>query len=463
MKKFLLVLISILLLLSISSCEGKPTDSKTPYIQDGYWYIDGVNTGVKAVGVDGKDGINGADGADGIDGVDGQNGKTPYIQNGYWYFDGVNTGVKAEGIDGKDGTNGTDGKDGISIHNIAINERGQLVITLSDGTQLPPLEISNTIVNSENVKIVQAATAAYTDYVAQNRDFLTRYMIYEHNSHFVAFENGNIIGIFENTTEAAVALVGNLNNHHIVESLSEGMYLVLDITDYRNKKIVCIGDSVTYGVGANPDPNYVITLGSILDSDAINLGSSGTSLCKNGSRVCQFSKLNEQDLQGADIVTIYLGINDWAAAGIDGTGKSFYALGTPDSTDVSTIYGAMRMWCNKIEELKKTEQYKNTLFFFVTPHFTSWNNSVIGGTKDWDQNKRNIHGYTQVEMGEAIKTVCSEYGIPVIDMYNYTIQLYNQDPTTYINEYAGDGVHPTAACHELMTDYILKCLTPQAT
>lgn len=43
---------------------------------------------------------------------EGANGKTPYIQDGYWYIDGVNTNVKAEGKDGKDGTNGIDGKDG---------------------------------------------------------------------------------------------------------------------------------------------------------------------------------------------------------------------------------------------------------------------------------------------------------------------------------------------------------------
>lgn len=35
---------------------GQGVDGKTPYIQDGYWYIDGVNTGTKAEGVDGKDG-----------------------------------------------------------------------------------------------------------------------------------------------------------------------------------------------------------------------------------------------------------------------------------------------------------------------------------------------------------------------------------------------------------------------
>ena len=36
-------------------------------------------------------------------GADGANGKTPYIQNGYWYIDGVNTNVKAKGVDGENG------------------------------------------------------------------------------------------------------------------------------------------------------------------------------------------------------------------------------------------------------------------------------------------------------------------------------------------------------------------------
>lgn len=48
---------------------------KTPYIQNGYWYIDGVNTNVKAQGVDGKDGADGAPGKDGTNGKDGANGK----------------------------------------------------------------------------------------------------------------------------------------------------------------------------------------------------------------------------------------------------------------------------------------------------------------------------------------------------------------------------------------------------
>jgi hypothetical protein len=41
-------------------------------------------------------------GATGAAGSDGKNGKTPYIQDGYWYIDGVNTNVKAEGEKGND-------------------------------------------------------------------------------------------------------------------------------------------------------------------------------------------------------------------------------------------------------------------------------------------------------------------------------------------------------------------------
>lgn len=38
-----------------------------------------------------------------VSGGQGADGKTPYIQDGYWYIDGVNTNVKAEGVNGKDG------------------------------------------------------------------------------------------------------------------------------------------------------------------------------------------------------------------------------------------------------------------------------------------------------------------------------------------------------------------------
>lgn len=64
-------------------------------------------------------------GANGEDGTDGADGKTPYIQNGYWYIDGVNTNVKASGISMK-------------IVDVveSTSSGGENLIYFSDGTEL---------------------------------------------------------------------------------------------------------------------------------------------------------------------------------------------------------------------------------------------------------------------------------------------------------------------------------------
>jgi hypothetical protein len=56
-----------------------------------------------------------------ISGSAGKDGKTPYIQDGYWYIDGVSTGVKAEGKDGINGKDGTSGKDGKSAYEVWLD------------------------------------------------------------------------------------------------------------------------------------------------------------------------------------------------------------------------------------------------------------------------------------------------------------------------------------------------------
>ena len=67
-------------------------------------------------GLDGKDGKDGTDGKNGINGSDGKDGKTPFIgENGNWWIDEIDTGIKAAGTDGKDGINGIDGTDGKEI------------------------------------------------------------------------------------------------------------------------------------------------------------------------------------------------------------------------------------------------------------------------------------------------------------------------------------------------------------
>ena len=119
-------------LMPLSDLKGDSgEDGDTPTIgASGNWWIGGVDTGIPATG------SNGADGSDGSDGTDGL---TPYIgSNGNWWIGSTDTGIKATGSDGKGGQNGVDGqdgKDGVGIANIEINENGELVVTLTDGTE----------------------------------------------------------------------------------------------------------------------------------------------------------------------------------------------------------------------------------------------------------------------------------------------------------------------------------------
>ena len=90
--------------------DGKDgVDGKTPEIkigENGNWFIDGVDTNVKAQGEKGDKGDSGEKGSDGVNGSDGKDGKDG--------VDGVNGSDGKDGKDGVDGENGSDGKDGVN-------------------------------------------------------------------------------------------------------------------------------------------------------------------------------------------------------------------------------------------------------------------------------------------------------------------------------------------------------------
>lgn len=77
---------TLIIAMTISKVRAGQTgeSGNTPEIKaDGYWYIGGVNTGIKAEGADGDD------------------GQTPEIgANGNWWIGGTDTGKKAQGVDG---------------------------------------------------------------------------------------------------------------------------------------------------------------------------------------------------------------------------------------------------------------------------------------------------------------------------------------------------------------------------
>ncbi len=114
--------------------DGK--DGHTPVVtigSDGYWYVDDVNTGVKAKGDKGDTGngissvsktssdgnvdtytITYTDGSTSTFTVtNGTDGKTPYIgENGHWWIGDTDTGVNAKGDKGDKGDTGATGETG---------------------------------------------------------------------------------------------------------------------------------------------------------------------------------------------------------------------------------------------------------------------------------------------------------------------------------------------------------------
>ena len=87
-----------------SGTKAVGVDGKTPYIgSNGNWRIDGTDTGVQAQGPKGHKGDTGEQGPQGEKGdagEDGQDGLTPFIgENGNWWIGDKDTGVSASGIE----------------------------------------------------------------------------------------------------------------------------------------------------------------------------------------------------------------------------------------------------------------------------------------------------------------------------------------------------------------------------
>ena len=152
--------------------------------------------------------------------------------------------------------------------------------------------------------------------------------------------------------------------------------------DYNS--IAFFGDNITYGIGDNfikTENCYVNKVAETLNLETvINNGVSSTTFClesKTGSVFNYFENTDrlEKNGQVAEVVIIMAGVNDFDKASKNGT-TSYYNLGTFNSTTKTTIYGSARLWCEKINEYKAMDKYKNTRFVICTPTITSWNNSV---------------------------------------------------------------------------------------
>ena len=236
---------------------------------------------------------------------------------------------------------------------------------------------------------------------------------------------------------------------------------------FTGKRLLLIGDSITYGVGVNDRTTEVYgqIVGRELGMTVSNRGVSGSGYCSGGAMATN-KTLTEANVRNADVITIMLGVNDWNWAVKDGSwnGKSgyydasqtYYQLGDFDSADTSTLYGALHAWCKNIQNLQNTPGFEEKQFVVLTPLITSWNISI--GQKNWNQDKQNIHGHVFREYCTAIMEVCARYGIPVLDANTFSGIYYKGAEDNNVAETGGDGVHVNAAGHALLAQALEEFL-----
>ena len=158
MKKLILLVMCLVLSLALVSCDALadilPAGPQGEQGEKGEQGEQGVPGPQGAQGVPGEKGDKGDKGDTGAAGVDGL---TPYIgENGNWWIGILDTGVKAEGVDGEKGDQGDKGDKGdtgatgATIKEITFDNQGRMIITLTDGTVLEPIEMPKEEVHEHN-------------------------------------------------------------------------------------------------------------------------------------------------------------------------------------------------------------------------------------------------------------------------------------------------------------------------
>lgn len=231
--------------------------------------------------------------------------------------------------------------------------------------------------------------------------------------------------------------------------IKNNIYVISD-NDRRitfGKKMGCLGDSITAGVVSNTPDNFPefynekTSGGSIFNyrgrilsdlqfSEVVNYGISSSTISENSSGVegvypfiDRYSSMDD-DL---DFVFVLGGVND----------AIFQTpLGEKESENRTEFYGAMKILCRGLREKYGN---KETFIFFATPL-----QSVSTDSKEIK-----LSNYVNI-----IKEVCSEYSIPVLDLYS--ISGFTSKIDSIVQKYGSDGTHVNGYFHDVILSKLIK-------
>ena len=209
---------------------------------------------------------------------------------------------------------------------------------------------------------------------------------------------------------------------------------------FNGKKLVAIGDSITYGTGLlGTEIPWAKQVASMLNMTFVNYGIGGSEIALNKANspynpMCvRYAEMDDD----ADLIIVAGGTNDWGhITGNVSIAENEYLMGKFGDTEITTFYGALDTMCRGL-----LTKYVGKTVFFMTP-IKRYSASTY---PYYTKNKR---GYTLEDYANAIKKVCGFYGIPVLDMFNGCSlnPIIEAIKTAYIT----DGTHPNFAGHRIM-------------
>lgn len=199
------------------------------------------------------------------------------------------------------------------------------------------------------------------------------------------------------------------------------------------KKIVFLGDSLTYGAGLveiegmdREQARWTHLLCERIGAKEFNYGTTGTAMGAPAENAFldRYSTM-EKD---ADIVIVFGGTNDYWCG--------IVPMGEYDSTNRDDFCGAMNLLLSGL-----MERYAGKTIIFITPHTQNPDDQTH------NSDVANIFGCTLSDYSDMIKNKCGVLGIRVMDLNDYVdFDIGHNDSDKA--QYSYDGCHFNAEGHK---------------
>lgn len=192
---------------------------------------------------------------------------------------------------------------------------------------------------------------------------------------------------------------------------------------WKDKKINCLGDSITHGANNN-GVSWVDKLAGLMpETTIVKYGVSGSTVSDTGDQTHAFVRRFADMDMDYDCTIIFGGVNDFNHA---------HPIGSLNDRTPDTFIGAL--WLIVTGLLNRCPDGE---LMFITP----MKSRDFKGYPHWST--RNDAGYTLADYCAAIKAVAASYSIPVLDLF--TSSGITPDIEVVKERYLSDGLHPTDA------------------